>query len=104
VRFRSSTFLYLVVLSAIAGILASLITSYGPGAWFESPVSPVAPPSPLAPVPFFAATPPQVQSSGPFAAPFWSSPLPWVGIGVVLFGNLALALNALLRRILRNTE
>jgi hypothetical protein len=106
----------LILLATLALILVSVGIG-GQVVSLQSPVSPVAPAgaptqapgalpgtSPLAPY-----TSPLVPEKPLVSAPIklprlfsparWSSPWPWVGLGIVLFGGLAWALIVLLRRL-----
>jgi len=72
-----------------------------PGATYQSPISPVSPEdwsySPVLPV-----VPPSAQVGQPVhqpAASLWTSPLPWIGLGLIVFVPLAWGLVTLLRRL-----
>ena len=90
--------LFLAVISiALPFILAPGMT----GATLQSPVSPIKPDDesyfPGLPVAPPAATVEQpVRRS---AASSWTSPLPWIGLGLIVFAPLTWALVTLLRRL-----
>jgi len=87
----------LVILSLY--FLASLGWS-GTGAWFASPTSPIISPvhSPI-PVESTPETLGPVEPSTPlWRSSLWTSPLPWIAVGLPLFGLFAWALSAVLRR------
>jgi len=91
-------------LVALAVALVCTMGSYRPGAWSQSPVSPLATlPLPwdertaaVSPLPVSPSEPPLVDRV--LDSPVWLSPLPWVGVGVVFFGLLAWALYTLFSR------
>ena len=74
--------------------------------WTDMPgtspfVSPVLPDSSLLPgaqPSAFSPTRPPAFFPRLFAVTFWSSPMPWIAVGIVFFGGLAQALTALFRR------
>jgi len=81
----------------------ALLGGESTSAWFASPPSPVSPVvSPVRETMREEATPETPASSeaaSSFLGPsFWSSPLPWVVVGVPLFGLFAVLLGLLLRR------
>ena len=86
-------------------VLVCSLGLYHPGAWSQSPVpSPASPTSPWG-HPMTAVSPVEASPAPPFslqrlfASSVWLSPLPWIGLGLVLFGLLAWALYALLHRL-----
>jgi hypothetical protein len=86
----------LLVLSVLSIALLGMERS---SLYLQSPISPLLPeivPGVLSPIP--RATPIE-QTPGRSSESPWSSPLPWVAVGVVMFGSLGWALIALLRRI-----
>jgi hypothetical protein len=82
--------LFLYILIALSAVFVALMGAGEPSASLQSPLSPVPPQDvsdafsamPIAPAPTREA--PRVLTSV-----FWSSPLPWVVIGIVVFGGLA---------------
>jgi len=113
-RSHSEPILQIVILIAASALLLALFGMLGSVSndalqspvWTDMPgasplVSPAFPDSSLVPgaqSPAFLPT----KMPGPlarlFATSFWSSPMPWIAVGIVLFGGLAQALTALFRR------
>lgn len=91
------------LLIVLAALLAFWARSAHSDAWFQSPVSPIAPDKATGAMPLpVVATPSPVVEEKPFplfTASFWSSLWPWVAVGLVLFGGLAWGLTRLLRRV-----
>ena len=93
----------LIALMALALGSLSLLGWKGTGAWFASPISPTSPiVSPLqspVPVKYTPEAPDLTEPSAPFwRASLWTSPLPWIVVGLPFFGLFAWALSAVLRR------
>ena len=90
----------LITLMTLSLCALALLGWSGTGAWFASPTSPIVSPV-VSPVPV-ESTPRALDLAEP-AAPLWrtslwSSPLPWVVVGLPLFGVFAWVLSAVLRR------
>jgi hypothetical protein len=91
-----------VLFLAVTSIVLLFTLAPGmPGATYQSPVSPVRPDggsySPVLPV-----APPSAQVEQPVrqpAASLWTSPLPWIGLGLIVFVPLAWGLVTLLRML-----
>jgi hypothetical protein len=120
VAYRTKSAAQITALLVASALLLALLRKGGPDAWSQSPVSTVAPSispmltdispgfspvdrgvSPIDPgadQPVFTPTRTPGAFSRLFNAQLWSSPLPWIAVGVVLFGALAWALVAVLSR------
>jgi hypothetical protein len=98
-----------LILLAVLALILACMGKGGQIALLQSPISPVAPEraptqapetlpgtSPLAPGKPLASAP--IKLPRLFSPARWSSPWPWVGVGIVLFGGLAWALIVLLWR------
>ncbi len=69
----------LILLAAVGGTRPPLM------AWFQSPISPLLPGAD----PFGQPGATSLVVSAPrWMTDFWSSPWPWFGVGLVLFGGL----------------
>jgi hypothetical protein len=77
--------------------IAVSLNASQPAAWFQSPVSPLQP-GEASQIPFPVPTPAGREPFRLFSESVWSSPLPWIVVGLVVFGGLAWALMTLLRR------
>lgn len=109
-RVRLTSWLQIAVLLVLAAVLLALLSRDGLDARFQSPVSTASPSTspvmpdiipgdfPVLPVPERASQ----TGPRPFSATVWSSPLPWMAVGVVVFGGLAWALVKLLSRFDRD--
>ena len=99
-RMRLKSLAELIALMIVALCSLALLGWGGTSAWFASPTSPIV--SPVhSPVPV-ESTPGTLGPAEPAAplwrASLWTSPLPWVAVGLPLFGLFAWALSAMLRR------
>ena len=123
---RLRSLAHLLPLMALALPLVSWIGAASPAAWFQSPVQPgdtspvptaviVLPLLGISPLPTAQPPPglrpgvsplppgvspgllPAASTSAPSAS-VWSSPLPWIGVGVLVFGLAAWALLSVGRR------
>jgi hypothetical protein len=90
----------LIALVIVALCSLALLGWGGTSAWFASPASPIVSPV-YSPVPI-VSTPGALDLIEPAAplwrASLWTSPLPWVAVGLPFFGLFAWALSAVLRR------
>jgi len=99
-----------IVLAALALFTATWLHASGPQAWFQSPVSPLTTISPVVPrLPAEMGHPERVPARPTPGPPVvetvlrpgaWSSPLPWIAVGLPVFGLLAWAIAVLLDRTL----
>jgi hypothetical protein len=91
-----------VLLLAVISIALLFILAPGPtGATLQSPISPVKPDDESY-FPGLPVAPPSTPTSQPVrqsVASIWTSPLPWVGLGLIVFAPLTWALVTLLRRL-----
>jgi hypothetical protein len=105
-RFRRSVH-SLVVPLILTLFVAGLLGLYRPGAWSQSPVSPLAPsPLPTRLHGSGALVSPLDEAPGQplvtqrwFESPIWFSPLPWAAVGLVLFGLLGWAVYILVSKL-----
>jgi hypothetical protein len=105
VRLRVKSVVEIIILFCLSVLPLVLLGSSNPGAWFQSPISPVM--SPVAPVvvvegPSGALTQPEratpLWATFPVArASFWASPLPWIVVGLGFFSTLAWGVSRVLR-------
>lgn len=96
----SNSVVQVLVLLMLSAALLAALGAEGRGLCFQSPPSPVPPVAPGG-LPIVRADPASslrsaARSSRLFSQSLWSSPLPWVAIGVVLFASVAWALTTLI--------
>jgi len=89
VRFGSKSSTLIIVWLILSTVLSFSPALDRPGAWFQSPISPVIPGATM-PIP--------IKAPRLLTASFWTSLLPWIAVGLVVFGGMAWILNALLVR------
>lgn len=89
----------IILVALCALLLLALLDRGGIAGWFQSPLSPLAAEaSPIKAVPNEPLRAPRSQTQ-PSVATLWSRPLPWILVGIPLFGGLAAALIVLLSRL-----
>jgi len=95
----SSRCVQLFTLLTLTILSITLLGTDQPGMCLQSPVSPLIPNV----VPHVFSTTPSVtpdeQTPHLLSESFWSSPLPWIAVGIIVFGGLAWVLILLLRRV-----
>ncbi len=92
--------LTLVLFLAVMSIALLFILTPGmPGATYQSPISPVGPEGGPYSLPVASPSATGEQPARQSAASLWTSPLPWIGLGLIVFVPLAWGLVTLLRRL-----
>jgi hypothetical protein len=84
------------LLAVTAAALTLVLATYGPSVTGQPGPSPV---SPVTALPWVPTPEPAPWWERVLHASFWISPLPWVAVGLVLFGALAGVLVRALRRV-----
>jgi hypothetical protein len=82
-------FLAIGLLAALAGAATLALAACVPGTEEPGFLSPV---SPIAALPWLPTPEPASPFDRLFSASYWTSPLPWVAIGLVFFSAFAVAL------------
>jgi hypothetical protein len=101
VRQTFGSFALILLLAVISIALPFILAPGMTGATLQSPVSPVKPDEGTY-FPGLPVAPPSATIEQPVrqsAASIWTSPLPWIGLGLMVFAPLTWALVALLRRL-----
>jgi hypothetical protein len=86
------------LLAIAAGALTLVLGTYGPNVLGQPGPSPV---SPVTALPWMHVPPPERMAwwERIVSVEVWSSPLPWVALGLLLFGALAVVLVRVLPRV-----
>ena len=97
---------HVMLLGILAISLAVCAQNGRPGAWSQSPVSPLPAPTRVSPTIESMTQPTTSPLPAPMQAPpalfttsFWSSPWVWVVVGLILFGGMAWGTVRLLHRL-----
>ena len=100
VRLMSNSAVQILVLLGVSFVLLAALGAGERGLCFQSPASPIQPPAPggwsIAPGASAPSARSAARSSPWLRGSFWTSPLPWVAVGVVLFASISWALVTLI--------